>query len=106
MKEVYTLQSTYDGIVLVICDKACTVKECYNYIEYLEHKYKKPITNLSVVIIGDDVDLKYQFKPVAFERIRRITGYLTGNTGTWNSSKLAEEKDRVKHDATLEMEKL
>lgn len=32
-----------------------------------------------------------------FERIRRITGYLTGSTSTWNNAKRAEEKDRVKH---------
>jgi anaerobic ribonucleoside-triphosphate reductase len=34
---------------------------------------------------------------VKFERIRRITGYLTGDLRTWNSSKRAEVKDRVKH---------
>lgn len=36
-------------------------------------------------------------KGVLFERIRRITGYLTGSLITWNSAKQAEEKDRVKH---------
>ncbi len=30
-------------------------------------------------------------------RMRRITGYLTGDLSTWNSAKRAEEKDRVKH---------
>ncbi len=30
-------------------------------------------------------------------RMRRITGYLTGDLSSWNSSKRAEEKDRVKH---------
>lgn len=30
-------------------------------------------------------------------RMRRITGYLTGSLETWNSSKQAEERDRVKH---------
>ena len=34
---------------------------------------------------------------VKFERIRRITGYLTGNLDRWNSAKAAEEHDRVKH---------
>ena len=37
------------------------------------------------------------FKIVPFERIRRITGYLTGNTDTWNTAKQAELRDRVKH---------
>ena len=34
---------------------------------------------------------------VKFERIRRITGYLVGTLSRWNSAKLAEVKDRVKH---------
>ncbi|MDD3335872.1 MAG: anaerobic ribonucleoside triphosphate reductase [Eubacteriales bacterium] len=33
----------------------------------------------------------------AFERIRRITGYLVGNLDRFNNAKRAEEKDRVKH---------
>ena len=32
-----------------------------------------------------------------FDRIRRITGYLTGSLESWNSAKQAEERDRVKH---------
>lgn len=31
------------------------------------------------------------------ERIRRITGYLTGSLSKWNTAKQAEEKNRVKH---------
>lgn len=34
---------------------------------------------------------------IKFERIRRITGYLTGSLDRWNNAKKAEEKDRVKH---------
>ncbi len=34
---------------------------------------------------------------VRFERIRRITGYLTGDVTRWNNAKYAELKDRVKH---------
>ena len=33
----------------------------------------------------------------AIFRMRRITGYLTGDLGSWNSAKQAEEHDRVKH---------
>lgn len=36
-------------------------------------------------------------KGVPFSRIRRITGYLTGDISTWNGAKQAEERDRVKH---------
>ena len=38
---------------------------------------------------------------VKFERIPRITGYLTGTTERWNGSKIAELNDRVKHDIHL-----
>ncbi len=34
---------------------------------------------------------------VAFERIRRITGYLVGTMDRWNDAKTAEDADRVKH---------
>ena len=34
---------------------------------------------------------------VAFERIRRIPGYLVGTMTKWNDAKKAEERDRVKH---------
>lgn len=36
-------------------------------------------------------------KGVKFERIRRITGYLTGSMETWCNAKKAEARDRVKH---------
>lgn len=31
-------------------------------------------------------------------RMRRITGYLTGDLSSWNSAKRAEERDRIKHN--------
>ena len=37
---------------------------------------------------------------VEFERIRRITGYLVGDTKRFNSGKKAELDDRVKHGLT------
>lgn len=36
----------------------------------------------------------------AFERLRRITGYLVGSLERWNEGKQAEEKARVKHSVT------
>ncbi len=34
---------------------------------------------------------------VGFQRIRRVTGYLTGDLSRFNDGKKAEERDRVKH---------
>lgn len=47
-------------------------------------------------------------KGTGFERIRRITGYISGSLNTWGSAKRAEESDRVKHvsessETTLEV---
>ncbi|MGL4851382.1 MAG: anaerobic ribonucleoside triphosphate reductase [Phocaeicola sp.] len=36
-------------------------------------------------------------KSEAILRMRRITGYLTGDLSSWNSAKRAEERDRIKH---------
>lgn len=44
---------------------------------------------------------KIRGKGVAFDRIRRITGYLVGGMPRWNSAKKAEEHDRVKHGTSI-----
>lgn len=41
---------------------------------------------------------------LGFDRIRRITGYLVSSTSRWNSAKLAELNDRVKHDTKAPMQ--
>lgn len=45
------------------------------------------------------IDTKRVGKNVAFERTRRITGYLVGTLDRFNNAKRAEEKDRVRHGA-------
>lgn len=42
-------------------------------------------------------DLENRGKGVGFERIRRVTGYITGSLNKWNTAKRNEESDRVKH---------
>lgn len=50
-------------------------------------------------VIGDECPCchRKESEGKPFERIRRITGYLVGTLDRWNSSKKAEERDRVKH---------
>lgn len=58
------------------------------------------VTRLVVKPIDGDshsLSLDYAVQPPPFRRIRRITGYLTGDTSRWNNAKQAELKDRVKH---------
>ena len=60
------------------------------------------ITSVTVTLCDDGgIDLSYVAHHQKFERIRRITGYLTGDLNSWNDSKQAEEKDRVKHNPKL-----
>ena len=79
-----------------------TEEEKHAYVEYVKDKYAdRVITELTIIIDGEFVNLKTKFEPdVPFNRIRRITGYLVGDMSRWNNGKRAEEKDRVKHDAT------
>jgi hypothetical protein len=67
------------------------------YVEYIQRKYHRKISDLEITIQGDEVLLKWYAVPIKFERIRRITGYLTGTTDTWNNAKTEELKDRVTH---------
>ena len=40
---------------------------------------------------------------VGFDRIRRVTGYLSGDVSRFNNAKRAEEKARVKHTGVKEL---
>lgn len=72
-------------------------KEIDAYIDYIRNKEVQPIDEITITIDGEYVDLNYTLVPVAFERVRRITGYLVGTMDRWNDAKKAEEADRVKH---------
>lgn len=83
---------------IVVNNGVITEEEKNNYIEYLSAKNPgKELKYLEINLDGDYVDLNYKFEEVPFERIRRVTGYLTGTLDRWNDAKRAEEKDRVKH---------
>ena len=55
------------------------------------------VTYLDINVRGDDVELTATLSAVAFQRIRRITGYLVGDLGRFNNAKRREVDDRVKH---------
>lgn len=46
----------------------------------------------------ENKDIELVGEGVGFERIRRITGYLTGTLDRFNNAKRAEVADRVKHN--------
>ena len=68
------------------------------YIKRVEKQVDGALTELTIEPEGaDSVRLTYTCVARKFERIRRITGYLSGTLDTWNNSKRAEERERVKH---------
>lgn len=72
-------------------------KERAAYQKRAVEQYGRMPESIDVRIDGEYVDLAYHFRGGKFERIRRITGYLTGTLDSWNDAKRAEEHDRVKH---------
>lgn len=83
---------------IIVNNGTITEEEKNNYVKYLEDKFPdKTLSSLEINLDGDFVDLSYKFEDVPFERIRRVTGYLTGTLDRWNDAKRAEEHDRVKH---------
>ncbi len=83
---------------IVVNGGTITEEEKNNYIKHVSAKEPgKELVYLEINLDGDFVDLKYKFADVPFERIRRVTGYLTGTLDRWNDAKRAEEADRVKH---------
>ena len=76
-----------------------TEEEAKKYIDYVRERVENPLQTLEVKLCDDgQVDLNYKTKGEKFERIRRITGYLTGDLNSWNNAKRAEEHERVKHN--------
>lgn len=77
--------------------------EIDQYIDIIEKENPtRKLETLELKIDGEFVDMTYTFKPVNFDRIRRITGYLVGTMDRWNDAKTAEEADRVKHSIALD----
>ena len=71
------------------------------YVERVRQKNPTAsLERLEIKLDGDHVELRWEFAPVPFERLRRITGYLVGSMDHWNDAKRAEEHDRVKHDVS------
>ena len=75
-----------------------TEQEAKNYVDYVRERVENPLKTLEVKMCDDGkVDLNYKTQGEKFERIRRITGYLTGDLTSWNNAKRSEEHERVKH---------
>ena len=82
-------------------EEGCTVeldeRERQAYIDYVQKKNPGQVIEYIIVRLdGEFADLEYKVKPKEFQRIRRITGYLS-EVKQFNDAKQDELKDRVKH---------
>ena len=91
---------TYKGIK-VTYDESFTDDEVKQLAEgekadWWENLDHMALGYLSITREGNEIVLHGKEAP-PIERIRRITGYLTGTVGRWCNAKKAELNDRVKH---------
>ena len=94
---------TIEGVQVLTDLPDMTRVEAANYVAYVRANVKlgdDDILDTVYVKASADgfVDVSYSVHGVPFHRLRRITGYLTSDLRSWNDSKRAEERDRVKHD--------
>ena len=88
----------YENIQVHVTGGVIPEEEIKAYIAHSQKPYpNRKIEQLDIHVDGDFVDLRCQFAPENFERIRRITGYLVGTLDRFNNAKRAEVTDRVKH---------
>ena len=79
------------------CEVDIDPKEKEGYINYVKGKNpKKIIKYIKVTLDGDFANLEYEVEEEPFDRIRRITGYLS-EVRQFNDGKKDELKDRVLH---------
>lgn len=96
-------QMTIDGVKVSVeyaheNDARVSEEEARAYIQRAHEKYPhSKLDFLKLDVEGDEVGITYEFEPVPFDRVRRITGYLVGTLDRFNDGKRAEERDRVKH---------
>lgn len=91
------MKTTIDGVFVEVSGGEMEEAEIREYVKYLRENKRGDLEYVKITIDGDYVELRYKYSPQKFQRIRRITGYLSGVLDTWNNAKRAEEKDRVKH---------
>ena len=77
-----------------------TEEEKSSYMKIVQEKNGGTLEGVTKIIINstensDSVNLSYETRQ-PFERIRRVTGYLS-KVENWNDGKRAELQDRVKH---------
>ena len=97
-----TVSTATGGMAEVYSTEEVTAEQARAYVATMQDVADgKGLGQVTVVYLdfdGEFVDVTYHHeKPVPFERIRRITGYLVGDLSRFNDAKRAEVEQRVKH---------
>lgn len=88
------------AIDVIVTGGEITNEETQAYVERMQNRVVsrgRYLASLRINLDGEFVELTPTWGSIPFERIRRITGYLSLTT-KFNPGKVAEEKDRVKHN--------
>lgn len=89
-----------DG-VKITSDFKADKEELAAYVAFVK-KHVPDVSSVEVKLCDDGaVDLNWTARHEPFERLRRITGYLTSDLRYWNDAKKSEEHDRVKHNPKI-----
>lgn len=91
----------HEGVHVTATNFTPSLDELKAYGDFVKARVDN-VTSVTVALCdNDEVEIQWTAHNQPFERIRRITGYLTGDLNSWNNAKQAEEKDRVKHNPKL-----
>lgn len=89
-----------DNVVVEADEKVFGSAELERYVDYTKAHTDGILKKIRLQLCADGkVDIEYKTN-LPFNRLRRITGYLTSDLSTWNDAKRAEERERVKHGVT------
>ena len=105
-----TYQTKVDGVDVYVYGNIedLTEKEIRAYIKEVEKEKNSEVVELKLYADEEKgyIGRSAKVKPIPFDRIRRITGYLVGTLDRFNDAKRSEEHDRVKHSLNSGMETL
>lgn len=75
-------------------------REIDEYIKYAAQKYAgRQISGLDIIIDGEFVDLKVEFKDMDFQHAYRSADYLVNSMEKLNDAKQREFSDKQRHKA-------
>ena len=98
-KEMIIMQELkVNGVRVRVINDTLTKEEIRAYLDETYSKAKgRKLLSLDIVVdkLNEEVELTSEWESVPFERIRRVTGYLTGRYGKVNNAKKAEIADRT-----------